>query len=114
MSSVAVRLVVVEKDGAAPTAMSPGDAIEFHVERSKPIVIGRAPGNDVVVSAPSVGRRVVQISFPQEGLWVEDLGSGGGSALEVDGVRTERPGCRCPDQAVLWIGGVGFRVEFRV
>jgi hypothetical protein len=112
-TSLVVRLVLVEKDDGAPTDMALGDSIEISLpDQSERLVLGKAPSNDIVVSAPSVGRQVVELSCIPEGLRVDDLGSGGGSALETDGVRTDRPHGRCPDQSVLWIGRVGFRVEF--
>jgi pSer/pThr/pTyr-binding forkhead associated (FHA) protein len=91
--------------------MSVGDLINITVDESKQIFIGRAPDVDVSVRAPSVGRRVVALWLETEGVMVGDLGSGSGSALEINGVRTQRPHGPLPDGAGLWIGRVGFRVE---
>ena len=64
-----------------------------------------------MVNSPRVGQHVVDLWIETDGVMVRDLGSGGGSALEVNGVRTERPRRLLPDGATLWIGPVGFRVK---
>lgn len=69
-----------------------------------------APGVEVFVHAPTVGHRVVAVALGSEGVVVHGLESGGGSALEVDGVRINRPDGPLPDGALLWMGGVGSRV----
>lgn len=108
-----VRFVLLEKDGDAPRDMAPGEAIVFDLDQSNPVVVGRtaAPGVDVLVSAPSVGRRVIMLKLEADGIRVTDLGSGGGSSVQIDGLLTLRPDCRCPDRAVLRIGRVAFRLE---
>lgn len=113
ISAVTLRFVLIEKDGNAPEDMTLGDAIVIDLDRSKPVIVGKAPNVDVVLSAPSVGRRVIMLSLEPDGIWVRDLGSGGGSSVEIDGVITHRPDCRCPDQALLRIGRVAFRVELQ-
>src|SRR5260221_6710824 len=97
MSGPAVRLVLVKKDGEAPKDMALGDSIEINLDPLRPIVLGNFFTNDVVVSGPRIGRCVVGLSLIQEGIWVDDYYTRGGSALEVDGVRTDRPHCGCPD-----------------
>ena len=106
-----IKLILIEKDGRMPDDMSVGDSVNIIVHESRRIFIGRAPDVDVLVKAPSVGRHVVALWLETDGVMVRDLGSGGGSVLEVNGVRTERPQRLLPDDAVLWIGRVGFRVK---
>ncbi len=106
-----IKLILIEKDRDQPEDMSVGDSVSIVVDESRQIFIGRAPEVDVLVKAPSVGRKVVALWLETEGVMVGDLGSGGGSALEINGVRTQRPQCLLPDGAVLWIGRVGFRVK---
>lgn len=108
---VGIKLILIEKDGDLPDDMSVGDSVNIVVDESRQIFIGRAPEVDVLVKAPSVGRNVVAFWLETEGVMIRDLGSGGGSALEVNGVRTQRPQRLLPDGAVLWIGRVGFRVK---
>jgi hypothetical protein len=92
--------------------MTAGDSIDIIIEVGRPIVIGRSPGVDVFVMAPSVGRRVVMLHLEEDGVRVMDLGSGGGSSLEIDGVVTPRPVGPLPDKSILRIGSIPFRVEF--
>jgi pSer/pThr/pTyr-binding forkhead associated (FHA) protein len=90
--------------------MAVGDSIRIVIDESRQIVIGRAPMVDAVVMAPSVGRNVVGLELTPVGVVIRDLGSGGGSAVQVSGVRTNRPEGPLPDGSLLWIGRVGFRV----
>lgn len=86
------------------------ESAEVRLEAGKPITIGRASMADVRVMDLSAGRYVVRLTHTPEGVWVEDLASGGGSALELGGEVRPRPNCLLPDGAVLQIGGVRFRV----
>jgi len=54
------------------------------------ILLGRAPGNDVVVKAPSVSARHARVVVDEEGLWLEDLGSRNGTFVGVPPRRVER------------------------
>ena len=111
MTSVLLRLVLVEKDGDQPRDMALGHVIKLPLESSRPYFIGRAPEVDILVAAPSVGRMVVRLILLGDGVLVEDLGSGGGSSLETNSAVTDRPHCLMEHGAVLRIGGVAFRVE---
>ena len=77
------------------------------------LTVGRAALADLHVPSLSVGHYVVRLTHTPAGVWAEDLASGGGSALEIDGERIERPNMLLPDGAVLWVGGVGFGVKLR-
>ena len=57
-----LRFVLVEKDGDRPEDMALGDSFDVRLEASIPIIVGRAPFADVLVSAPSVGRKVYAIN----------------------------------------------------
>jgi hypothetical protein len=113
MNTLNLKLVLIEKDGNAPTGMEVGDTIDVTLDASRPVTIGREPTVDLCIPVRTVGRRVVRLYLAPDGLWVEDLGSGGSSSLEINGVLTLRPHCHVPDKAVLRIGPVGFRVELQ-
>jgi pSer/pThr/pTyr-binding forkhead associated (FHA) protein len=106
-----LRLTLLEKDGGQPADMPVGGSVECRLEPERRITIGRNALADVVVNAPSVGRRVVGITLLPDGVWVQDFGSGGGSSLEVNNQVTHRPCCSLPHGAILRVGQVAFRVE---
>lgn len=54
------------------------------------ILLGRAPGNDLVVRAPSVSARHARVVVDDAGLWLEDLGSRNGTFVGVPPRRVER------------------------
>ena len=54
------------------------------------ILLGRAPGNDLVVKAPSVSARHARVVVDDEGLWLEDLGSRNGTFVGMPPRRVER------------------------
>jgi hypothetical protein len=113
MVAVTLRLTLLQKDRDYPTGMQLGDSREAVLELGAPITIGRAPFVDIHVNAPSVGRQAVNMMRRAYGVWIYDQGSGGGSRIEAYGVITEGPQCPLPNGAILWIGLVVFRVEFR-
>src|SRR5437667_8074388 len=90
---VGIRLMLVEGEGQIPDGMTIGQAFEFRLTPGESLVIGRAAGVDFQVPAPSVGMRVVRLTMRSKGIWMEDLGSGGGSAITIRGVTTPRPFC---------------------
>ncbi len=69
--------------------------------------IGTAPGNDLVLTDPSISRHHVAIAPTARGLLVRDLGSTNGTL--VDGVAIERAYLR--RGAVLAIGGSRLRID---
>lgn len=120
-SIVGIRLTLLSKDKSdQPIDMSVGQSADLRFDsgtyRRGSVLIGRAPEVDFRVNAPTVGRRVVLISLRDEGLWIEDLGSGGGSSLESS-LDIERHRSRhfwssvLGDGSVLWIGEVPFEVS---
>ena len=54
------------------------------------ILLGRAPGNDLVVKAPSVSARHARVVVDEGGLWLEDLGSRNGTFVGMPPRRVER------------------------
>lgn len=109
--AVTLRFVLLERNGGHPASIAVGDSISCRLDATKPIIVGRATGVDVFIQAPTVGQRVVRLSLDGRKVRITDLGSGGGSALEVDGEIVHRPDCELPDRATLKIGGIAFRVE---
>jgi pSer/pThr/pTyr-binding forkhead associated (FHA) protein len=90
---------------------SAGEAVAFTLLPGGSVTIGRAPLADIRVLDLSAGRYVVRLTRTGEGVRVDDLDSGGGSSLEVNGTLTPRPHCLLPDGATLRIGQVAFRIE---
>jgi pSer/pThr/pTyr-binding forkhead associated (FHA) protein len=111
MTGVPLRLVLIEKMGDEPREIALGQVMEVPLEFERPCIVGKAPNADLVVAAPTVGRQVARLTLMRDGVWVQDLLSGGGSSLEMNGVVTDRPHCRIRHGAILRIGGVAFRVE---
>ena len=54
------------------------------------ILLGRAPGNDLVVKAPSVSARHARVVVDEGELWLEDLGSRNGTFVGMPPRRVER------------------------
>lgn len=87
------------------------EAAEFRLGPGQEMIIGRSPDATFRVADLSAGRLVVRLSHTPAGVWVKDLASGGGSALEAGGTVTGRPDCLLPDGAILRLGGVEYRVS---
>lgn len=104
------KLTLLDGSEPPPQGMTPGESFEFELRLSESMLIGRAPDVEFRVVAPSVGMRVVRLTSQTQGIWVEDLASGGGSAVVVNDVTSPRPACYLTDGAVLLIGAVPFRV----
>ena len=62
-------LVLYHRDGAMIAQISKG----------KTLVIGRAPPADVVIPDPGLSRQHARITWGEDGIWVEDLGSTNGT-----------------------------------
>jgi hypothetical protein len=107
---VIVRLTLQKKDGAKPERMAVGQSTELELDPFRPVIIGRSPSVDLHVDAPSVGHKAVGLTLESDGVWIRDLGSGGGSALEWNGAVIHRPQCLLKGEAILAIGAVTFHI----
>jgi hypothetical protein len=74
-----------------------------------PVIVGRAPGADIVIAASYVSGRHARFSLLGENLIVEDLGSTNGTT--VNGVRVQGAE-QLQDGDVVGIGDVTLRVSF--
>lgn len=74
-----------------------------------PVIVGRSPGADIVIGASYVSGRHARFSLMGQNLFVEDLGSTNGTA--VNGKRISEPAAlRSGD--VVSVGDVAIRVRF--
>ena len=78
------------------------------VERG-PIIVGRAPGADIVIGASYVSARHARFSIMGANLFVEDLGSTNGTA--VNGRRITEPTV-LKNNDVVNVGDVAIRVRY--
>lgn len=69
------------------------------LEPGRPTVIGRQPGNDLVVADDLVSRQHARLSFEGDVLYVEDLDSTNGTYL--NGVRIKRASANVGDRVLL-------------
>ena len=74
-----------------------------------PIIVGRAPGADIVIGASYVSGRHARFSLMGQNLFVEDLGSRNGTA--VNGQRIGQP-TALHDNDLVNVGDVAIRVRF--
>lgn len=74
-----------------------------------PIIVGRSPGADIVIGAGYVSGRHARFSLMGQNLFVEDLGSTNGTA--VNGQRISAP-CALKNNDVVNVGDVAMRVRF--
>lgn len=75
-----------------------------------PIIVGRSPGADIVIAAGYVSGRHARFTLMGQNLFVEDLGSTNGTA--VNGMRiTEPVALRSGD--VINVGDVAIRARFQ-
>ena len=74
-----------------------------------PIIVGRAPGADIVIGAGYVSGRHARFQLMGQNLFVEDLGSTNGTA--VNGQLIQAP-TALKDKDVVMIGDVAIRVRF--
>jgi hypothetical protein len=105
-----LNLTLLGGSHSPPQGMTVGESFDFYLKPSESMIIGRAPEVEFRVVSPSIGRRAVRLTAQAQGIWVEDLASGGGSAIVVNNVTTPRPACYLTDGAVLLVGAVPFRV----
>ena len=74
-----------------------------------PIIVGRAPGADIVIGASYVSARHARFSLMGNNLFVEDMGSRNGTA--VNGRRIVEP-VALQNGAVISVGDVAIRVRY--
>ena len=74
-----------------------------------PVIVGRNPGADIVIGAGYVSGRHARFTLMGQNLFVEDLGSTNGTA--VNDVRISAP-CGLRNKDVVTIGDVSLRVRF--
>ncbi len=80
-------------------------------EPTRPLVIGRAPEATVTVSAPTVSRQHLQVSFDGGRWWGRDLGTLNGTFVNGSRVASDRPFPLLPGMAlVLGTPADGLRV----
>lgn len=74
-----------------------------------PVIVGRSPGADIVVGAGYVSGRHARFTLMGQNLFVEDLGSTNGTAVNGNGI-TEPTALRNKD--LVTIGDVAIRVRY--
>lgn len=74
-----------------------------------PIIVGRAPGADIVIGASYVSARHARFSLMGNNLFVEDMGSRNGTA--VNGRRVVEP-VALQNGDVISVGDVAIRVRY--
>ena len=74
-----------------------------------PVIVGRNPGADIVIGASYVSGRHARFSIMGQNLFVEDLGSTNGTA--VNGTRIAAP-MALSDSDVVTVGDVAIRVRY--
>lgn len=74
-----------------------------------PVIVGRSPGADIVIAASYVSGRHARFSLMGQNLFVEDLNSTNGTA--VNGRRITNP-VALRDRDVVSVGDVSIRVRF--
>ena len=74
-----------------------------------PVIVGRAPGADIVIGASYVSGRHARFSLMGQNLFVEDLGSTNGTA--VNGQRIVEP-VALHTNDIVTVGDVAIRVRF--
>jgi ABC-type multidrug transport system ATPase subunit len=74
-----------------------------HAGRLQPriVLIGRAPGNDLVLHDPSVSARHARVVVEPDGLWLEDLGSRNGTFVGTPPRRIERERIAVEDRVTV-------------
>lgn len=80
----------------------------MRIPLTAPLVIGRAPDSDIVISDGFVSARHTRVSPGRGGAVVEDLGSTNGTVL--NGVPVTAPAAAAPGD-VVGIGPVDLRIE---
>jgi len=74
-----------------------------------PIIVGRSPGADIVIGASYVSGRHARFSLMGQNLFIEDLGSTNGTA--VNGFQVEEP-IALKNNDTVNVGDVAIRVRY--
>lgn len=74
-----------------------------------PIIVGRSPGADIVIGAGYVSGRHARFQLMGQNLFVEDLGSTNGTAVNGNLIQTPVP---LKDKDVVMVGDVAIRVRY--
>ena len=74
-----------------------------------PVIVGRSPGADIVIAASYVSGRHARFSLMSQDLFVEDLNSTNGTA--VNGRRIANP-VALRDRDIVSVGDVSIRVRY--
>jgi len=74
-----------------------------------PIIVGRSPGADIVIGASYVSGRHARFSLMGQNLFIEDLGSTNGTA--VNGFQVEEP-IALRNNDIVNVGDVAIRVRY--
>jgi DNA-binding NtrC family response regulator len=74
----------------------------------RPLMIGSAPGADVVLRDTTVSRLHAEVTPTEDGVWIRDLASTNGTF--VNGVRVER--AHVPNRGVVRVGAVEIGVTY--
>ena len=75
-----------------------------------PVIVGRAPGSDIVIGAGFVSGRHARFSLAGQNLFVEDLGSTNGTYVNGQRIMGQT-GLR--DHDVVSVGDVDIRIHFQ-
>ena len=74
-----------------------------------PVIVGRSPGADIVIGAGYVSGRHARFSLMGQNLFVEDLGSTNGTAVNGELINTP---AALQDRDVVNVGDVAIRVRY--
>jgi hypothetical protein len=98
-----------EKAWKLSVERGPKELRGVNVAVTGPVIVGRAPGADIVIAAGYVSGRHAKFQVMGQNLFVEDLGSTNGTC--VNGQQISAP-CALKSGDVVNVGDVSIRVRF--
>lgn len=98
-----------EKTWSVSVERGPKELRGVSVAVRGPVIVGRSPGADIVIGAGYVSGRHARFSLMGQNLFVEDLGSTNGTA--VNGKRISNP-TALKNNDVVNVGDVAMKVRF--
>jgi hypothetical protein len=98
-----------EKTWKLSVERGPKELRGVNVAVTGPVIVGRAPGADIVIAAGYVSGRHAKFQVMGQNLFVEDLGSTNGTC--VNGQQISAP-CALKSGDVVNVGDVSIRVRF--